>query len=404
MATLTAIYTGESAGGTVQDGSGNGHHAANIGVTQLLAAGFPVAGAALQFDSAADSHFDVPASVIPATGDDFTIAIFFRHQALDGSYLFGADGNTAWSCHIRQSTGYVNMYIGGAMIRGYPPTLSNNSDHLLVIQRSAGFLDFYVDDMANRVSGGYTWDAVTPPVDPLSIGMHPVYPGQSFNSVMDEVQFWAGGLSVAERQSLATTPSLDIGAYSGGGAAAPAVAESYQVAGYFRLTLTGGANGVSDMVLGMTSLNARLKSGAPSYLQATIPCTTAYAEAVAARGLGDLVLDYVIRDSEGLETVSTVTTVALETIQLSKGVNSRSINLVGHRQSTNSDPTSHTVYGLSQQTGTTSKTVLVPGYNPLILPADTITSEGIIFVIGSVILQASINAGAINIQTQFVEG
>lgn len=167
----------------------------------------------------------------------------------------------------------------------------------------------------------------------------------------------------------------------------------------FRLTLTGAPNGLADVELPLVNVNARLRSGADSYLQATLPYTTDIANSVSARPDGDLRLDHIARSSDGSEVVTTVCTVALETIQPSRGVNSRSIVLVGHRQSTNSTPASHAIRSLSLQTGATV-TAIMPGFDPLIRPADTVTTEGVTILVETV----SVQAARSNIQTQLIGG
>ena len=152
----------------------------------------------------------------------------------------------------------------------------------------------------------------------------------------------------------------------------------------FTLILTGSADATTDVVLPVSNINARLRSGSDSYLQVTIPYTTDYATYISDRPNGDLELVYTDPDGE-----HDVVAVALETIQISRAVNSANIVLTGHRQSTNSSPTSHTVSPLSLQTGTTSNNAIVPGYNPLILPGDNVTADGVTYTLEIVSLQAA---------------
>jgi len=169
---------------------------------------------------------------------------------------------------------------------------------------------------------------------------------------------------------------------------------------YFHLTLTGTADATTDFVLPVSNLNARLRSGSPSYLQCTLPYNSAYAAAIADRPNGDLTLECLTVDSRGQETLSPVTTVALESVQLSRGVVNSSIVLTGHRQSTNSAPASHTLSPLALQTGSNATVAILGGYNPSILPGDSVTTVDTTYTIGTVVLQASPK----NVQTQLVEG
>jgi len=155
-----------------------------------------------------------------------------------------------------------------------------------------------------------------------------------------------------------------------------------------------GIYGDPIVTIPISNVSARIRSGAPSYLQVTIPYTAAAAVAITDRQDEDIELIY--QSVDGIKT--TVLTVALETIQISRGTQSSSIVLTGHRQTTNGAPGSHIVIPLSMQTGTTANTVIIPGYDPTILPADEITSLGSTFTAETVSLQAS----ASYIQTQLI--
>lgn len=160
------------------------------------------------------------------------------------------------------------------------------------------------------------------------------------------------------------------------------------------MTLTGAADSTTDVQLPMTNVNARIRSGRDSYLSVTIPYRSDLAAAVAARPNGDLYLTYV----DAADTYAVVN-VALETVQPSRAVGGGSIVLTGHRQSTNSSPTSHTDNpAKSLQTGTSASTAIMPGYDPAIKPADTITVAGETYVVDVVSLQAAVGS----IQTQLI--
>jgi hypothetical protein len=171
----------------------------------------------------------------------------------------------------------------------------------------------------------------------------------------------------------------------------------------WRFTVTGDADGLDDVILPISNLSARLRSGSQSYLNVTIPYASAAADAVSARPNGDLILEHIVRDNLGNTLEFVVVTVALETIQISRGASSSSIVLIGHRQSTNSNPTSHSVAPLSLQTGTTASTMIVPEYDQNIRPGDTVTGEGVTFEIGLLTLQAAVTAGSYYIVTQYTE-
>lgn len=181
---------------------------------------------------------------------------------------------------------------------------------------------------------------------------------------------------------------------------APPVAAPFHVAARYQLILTGAADSTTDVSLPMRNANARLRSGSPSYLSVTVPYTTALAAAISARQNGDLQLNYLAIDSTGEVVATTLCTVDLETIQVSRGINNSSIVLVGHRQTTNSTPTSHDVQPLSVQSGTTSQTMIVPGINPAIAAGDDVTAEGITYTVGTVSIQVADRFA----QSQYIEG
>ena len=187
--------------------------------------------------------------------------------------------------------------------------------------------------------------------------------------------------------------------FSGGTVGDVAIPVAASVPGIFVLTLTGDADGTTDVALPCSNLYARLRSGSVSYLQCVIPYTSDFADAVSARSNGDLSLNYV--DAEGEHTVVVV---ALETVQISRGTKNNSIVVTGHRQSTNSDQGSHTLTAISVQTGSTTNTLTVPGYAPEVRPADNVTAHGVTIAANLVSIQASVSARRYTVQTVYSEG
>lgn len=178
----------------------------------------------------------------------------------------------------------------------------------------------------------------------------------------------------------------------------PAVAESFLIAKLFRAVLTGTDDSTTDYTLPISKINARLRSAAASYLQVTLPYTTEIAQAISDRPNGVLYLHHVLVYSDGTESENAIVNVPVESIQVSKGVENRSIVLIGHRQSTNSTPASHDMRPLSTQTGDTT-TIICPDFDVDIKPADTITGDELTLLIDVVSLQASAPATVI---TQYV--
>lgn len=101
----------------------------------------------------------------------------------------------------------------------------------------------------------------------------------------------------------------------------------------FHCTLTGAADGLSDVEIPIKSFQARRKSGEPSYLSVVVP-GYAYADAINDRSNGQLVIDmaFIVDGSESLR--EEIIRVDLEDISISKGARNRSFTLSGHRTET----------------------------------------------------------------------
>lgn len=168
------------------------------------------------------------------------------------------------------------------------------------------------------------------------------------------------------------------------------------LAGLYTLTLTG----TPPVLLPCANFLARLRSGRRSYLQATIPYTSEVADIISTRPDDDLELKFY--DSAGDPHV--VLTVALDGIQIARGVQTASIVLTGWRQSTNGAPSTHSdIRAMTVSSGTNSATMTMPGYRPEIQPADTVETEGVGFVAGLVTVQASARRNDIEVRTTMSE-
>ncbi len=312
-------------------------------------------------------------------------AVTFRMDGSADQQVVGDD--TPSRCQIFYSSAMGNLYIEFfgelATVEGF--TVGDDELHTVVMQQDSGQLDIYVDNMTTPV---LTTSSANTSNNPTAVRFQ-------FSSLLDgacDVSIYDAVLSQGERDSLiayggAEEPDED-----------PEVSLSPATAGAFFLTLTGDADSVDDIVLPVSNLTARLRSGSDSYLAVTVPYTLAYAAAVSARPNGDLVLTYV--DAAGAHEVVDV---AFETPQVSRGTSSSSIVLTGHRQSTNSSPGSHEVAASAMQMGSTS-TITRPGFDPDILPGDDVTAEDSTITANLVTLTASARRGGFNVQTIYSEG
>lgn len=97
----------------------------------------------------------------------------------------------------------------------------------------------------------------------------------------------------------------------------------------YKLTLTGGQDGVADIEIPFSSFVARKRSDSPTYLSAVIRKYD-YAAQIAARSNGDIVVNavYLVGGVESLR--QEVVRAPLDTISIDEGPRSRSITLSGY--------------------------------------------------------------------------
>ncbi|MGD8387319.1 MAG: hypothetical protein PVG49_09250 [Desulfobacteraceae bacterium] len=102
----------------------------------------------------------------------------------------------------------------------------------------------------------------------------------------------------------------------------------------YYLTLTGDADGTTDLEIPIRSFSGRLRSGNPTYLQVVIPEFDTYVSEVVAREHGDLKLE-MAWEIQGEESVrETLCIVDLEAIRTDEGSKNKSITVSGHRTTT----------------------------------------------------------------------
>jgi len=116
--------------------------------------------------------------------------------------------------------------------------------------------------------------------------------------------------------------------------------ETASIAGnlVYIFTLTGDADGTTDIEIPISSFQARLRSGSPTYLQVVIPGMD-YASQITARSNGDLKVDAAYLVGGEYTARETIITVNLEDIRTDKGTINQSITLTGHKQTTYTNKT-----------------------------------------------------------------
>ena len=102
---------------------------------------------------------------------------------------------------------------------------------------------------------------------------------------------------------------------------------------YFLFTLTGSADGESDIEIPITSFQCRQRSEDSTYLNVVVPGLD-YADEIVARSNGDLQIDMAYKEGESYLQRETIIEVHLEDVRVDEGENNQSITLTGHKQST----------------------------------------------------------------------
>lgn len=102
----------------------------------------------------------------------------------------------------------------------------------------------------------------------------------------------------------------------------------------YRLTLTGAADGKSDVVLPMASFQSRARSAAKTYIGAVVPYTDENAQAVSDRRNGQMVIEAGPVFANGVEALTEILRVDLDFVETDKGARSRSITLHGYYNAT----------------------------------------------------------------------
>lgn len=98
----------------------------------------------------------------------------------------------------------------------------------------------------------------------------------------------------------------------------------------YTLTLTGAADGQSDVVLPMASFQSRARAAAQTYLGVVVPWTTAYAAAIALRPNGTLVIAAGPRYADGTENLTIMLRATLDRVDVDRGPKNSSITLHGY--------------------------------------------------------------------------
>lgn len=215
----------------------------------------------------------------------------------------------------------------------------------LYITATNGPIYVYIDEMELI---GFEPSYEVPAVEWGEIAEAPIYAVGDFAIV--PAAEWA---ETAEAPSYTVGPiSLTVPAATWGWEAMPvAVAldpdTSVPASIVYRCTLTGLPDAKTDVVLPISSLQTRLRSGASSYVSVVVPNGASYAQAIADRPNGKLVIERGYRFANGSVQLVEIARVTLDQIGSDKGGRNWSITLTGYATSTTAVPKSRTLTGIS---------------------------------------------------------
>lgn len=208
-------------------------------------------------------------------------------------------------------------------------------------------------------------DAVAVPVAAPAPAAHPLM------TPLQPVQLWATTPAPQWVDGWFVAP-VELALTAGPPVGRTAIPETVPQTPFYRLVLTGAADGQPDAVLPMESFEARARSGEPTYLRATVPWTPAHAAAVAARPNGQLVVYRGTRTADGLEVAEEILRANLEDIRTDRGGRSASITLVGHKQTTNTNPVGLTLSGTIYRRETNGLRAFRVAASSWLRPGDTV--------------------------------
>jgi len=138
----------------------------------------------------------------------------------------------------------------------------------------------------------------------------------------------------------------------------------------FFCTLTGGPDSQPDVLVPATSITARLRDGAPSYLSVAIPYTAAIAQQVADRPNGEVVVERQIGTGASAQ-LSEIARADSYTPEINEGPSNSSVNLTGYRTENNAGAKVVTLVALQVANTTGGKRRYRCRMNNSLRPGDT---------------------------------
>lgn len=115
----------------------------------------------------------------------------------------------------------------------------------------------------------------------------------------------------------------------------------------YSCVLTGAPDGLSDLTLPMSSFQARMRDGDPSYLSVVVPSSVTYAADIAARSNGEIVISKGYKFTDDTEQMEEIIRSSYDSIQVNRGARSDSLTMTGYKTTSSSAPKERTLDGVS---------------------------------------------------------
>lgn len=149
----------------------------------------------------------------------------------------------------------------------------------------------------------------------------------------------------------------------------------------YTCTLTGDGDGLDDVTLPISSFQARMRDGAPSYVSCVVPNAALYESVITARANGDIVIKKGVRLPGGSLQLEEIARGNYDSVRIDQGPLSSSATMVGYKTVTSSAPKSWPVSNIEYRSVQASGARRYRGgINLFLRPGDTaiVGSESIV--------------------------
>lgn len=137
-------------------------------------------------------------------------------------------------------------------------------------------------------------------------------------------------IEVAAAMQVFTLATYDATIWDGAAWAKWITAHHREITRLYYLTLTGDADGLSDLIVPMASFQTRRRDGDPTFMAAVIPGISYY-DAIVARSSGELVIDMAYQLNGAIAYQEELVRVEYENIRYYQGGRNQSLIVEGHK-------------------------------------------------------------------------